>query len=73
MSINTDDLVNALLDHQARVNFALDDGDVNTVIEDLFAPSDIIGTASDTTAHSTTNWPHLYDDGQSPYDFSSWA
>jgi hypothetical protein len=77
MSINSDDLVGALLDHQARVNFALDDGDINSVIEDLFllpsSGTEPIGTATDVTKTSATNWPHKYDDAQSPYDFCSWA
>jgi hypothetical protein len=74
MAMMSDDLVANLLDHQSRVNFALDDGDVNTVIEDLFQRNDIIGMASDSASAVGYAYPHHYDDsGQSLYDFASWS
>jgi hypothetical protein len=74
MSISQDDFIGSLLDHQARVNFALDDGDVNSLVTDLY-PLNVeeIGMGSDVANTSTTVPPHLYDDGQSAYGFCSYA
>ena len=74
MSINSNDLIDSLLDHQARVNFATDSGDINTLISDLWTlmPADPIGTA-ETLNVVTYIPPHKYDDGQTKYGFAKFS
>lgn len=75
MSISQDDLVASLLNHQALVNFALDDTDINTLIIDYYVLNiEVIGVGSTEVLNtSVTHPPHLWDDGQSNYGFCSWT
>jgi hypothetical protein len=74
MSINAGDFIDDLLDHQARVNFATDSGDINTLVEDLWTlmPADPIGGTEvlNTTTYAS---PHHWGDGVSFWGFVQWG
>ena len=75
MAINSDDFIGNLLNEQARLNSAADDGDINSLVTDAAQLADILGTASDAIATSTGNPPHLWDDvagNHTNYGFFSW-
>lgn len=73
MSISQDDLVGSLLDHQARVNFVLDDADVNSLVTDLYPLSvEVIG-ATEVPNTVTYAAPHHWGDGHSFWGFVQWG
>ena len=76
MSIDVTDLVDNLLDEQARLNSAVDDGDMNNAVTDSnVLGGDAVGfTGAETvTATSTGSPPHKWDDGQTQWNFAAWA
>lgn len=75
MSIDANDLVEGLMDEQARRNTALvDQPDVNAVVEDLYAtyPVETIGMQADTLTTTVTTLTHKWDDNQTAWNFWSW-
>jgi len=70
--LNNDDLVSAFLDEQARLNFAVDDGDVNNLVADLVqVNTETVGmTESTSVTNLGTNGVYKYDDGLSKYGFA---
>lgn len=76
MSLDASDLIDNLLDDQARVNSAVDEGDINNVVADVQQiTGEKVGlTGAETiTPTSTGSPPHKYDDGQSQWGFASWG
>lgn len=76
MSLDASDLIDNLLDDQARVNSAVDDGDINSLVADAQqVTGEAVGlNGSETlTGSATGSPPHKYDDGQSQWGFASWA
>lgn len=76
MSIDASDLIDGLLNEQARVNSAVDDGDVNDLVADFQALSgEVVGLNGAETVTGTTmgHPPHNWGDGQSPWGYFSWA
>ena len=73
MSIDANDLIESFLDDQARVNAAVDNGDINNLVGDVGGLSDPIGMQADSLVSGVTTPPHKYDDNQSAYGFASWA
>jgi hypothetical protein len=75
MAINSDDMVGALLNEQARLNFIADDGDVNNLVADLVALADPVGVSTETLTPTATHPPHTWDDSGSNtlWGFFSWG
>jgi hypothetical protein len=74
MAINSGDFVDGLLDHQARVNFAMDSGDINTLVEDYAPVNDPVGVGSTEAITKTTyTAPHHWGDGHSFWGFVQWG
>lgn len=73
MSIDSSDLIESFLDDQARVNAAVDNGDINNLVGDVGGFSDTVGMQADSLVSAVTVTPHKYDDNQSAYGFVSWA
>lgn len=73
MSIDSNDLVGQFLDEQSRINNAVDDGDINSLVVDNPGLADNLGSSTDAITTSTSTPPHLWDDGQSAWGFFSWA
>lgn len=73
MSVDANDLVEHYLDEQARINFAVDSGDINNLVGDIAGVSGETVGMTETVGTATTAPPHKYDDNQSPYGFVSWG
>jgi hypothetical protein len=79
MAVNSADFIGAMLNEQARVNAAIDDGDVNVVVEDLFdigaAGTEEIGMAAGETitALDYGGGPHHWGDDDMIWGFFKWA
>jgi hypothetical protein len=77
MAINQQDLVGAFLDEQARINAAIDDGNVNNVVEDLqILSGDEAGPGVETLTTFTSHPPHYWDDStpvNTVWGFFAWA
>ncbi len=73
MSIDSSDLVGQFLDEQSRINNAVDDGDINSLVVDNPGLADNLGSSTDAITTSATTPPHKWDDGQSAWGFFSWA
>lgn len=77
MSIDANDLVEGLIDEQARRNAAFQNQpDVNAVVEDIFAltPVETVGF-TETVTPVSTNRPHHWDDtpgSNTVWGFWSW-
>lgn len=79
MGLDAADLVEGLLDEQARRNALFNDQpDINSIITDAvsipaIAGTEVVGMQADALATSVSHPPHNWDDGQTPWDFFSWA
>ncbi len=65
-----------MLTEQARVNQAVDDGDVNNLISDFQGVAgELVGlTGAETVAATTVgNPPHKWDDAQTAWNYFTWA
>jgi hypothetical protein len=74
VSIDAGDLVDNSLNEQARVNSAIDTGDVNNLVADfaVLGSGEPIGFQADALATATSTPPHLWDDGQSFWGTCTW-
>ena len=74
MSLDATDLVDGLLNEQARVNSALDAGDINQLVADFQGVSgETVGMTESLSTTVTGNPPHNWGDGQSQWGYFSWA
>jgi hypothetical protein len=77
MGIDANDLVEGLMDEQARRNALFNDQpDINNLIQDLVAipatpGSEVVGQ-TELIATSVTHGIHKWDDGQTAWGFWSW-
>lgn len=76
MSMDASDLVDSLLDEQARRNSALDEGEIENLITDVQSvyPVEPIGlNGAETTSTTGYTAPHHWGDGQSFWGFVRWG
>lgn len=78
MALDANDLVESLMDEQARRNALFtDQPDQNAVVEDIVEvfPAESIGMQADTLSTTVTHTPHNWDDtpgSNTVWDFWSW-
>lgn len=74
MAIDAGDLVDHFLNDQARVNSAIDTGDVNNLVADFatLGSGELIGFQAETITPTATSPPHLWDDGTSYWGLATW-
>jgi hypothetical protein len=77
MSLDASDLVDQLLDDQARVNSAVDDGDIANLVADFQSIfGETVGFTGEAVTTTLTAPPHNWDDTpgtNTVYGFFSWA
>jgi hypothetical protein len=75
VSIDSGDLVDSILTEQARINAAVDDGDIaNAVADAQSITGEKIGFVTETVAGIAAGvTPHLWDDGQTTWGFFRWV
>lgn len=73
MALDASDLVESLMDEQARVNAAWDAGDVNNLVADVVGITGEGMGMTEALVQSATHPPHKWSDGQSAFGFFSWA
>lgn len=75
MSLDASDLVDQLLDDQARVNAAVDDSDIANLVADFQTMSgELIGFVTEGVATTQPTSPHNWDQGANTvYGFFTWA
>jgi hypothetical protein len=73
VSLDATDLVGAFIDEQARVNSALDEGDVNNLVADFSTiTGETIGFQSDSISTVAMATPHTWNDGIMEWNFFQW-
>lgn len=75
MGMDAGDLVDNLLDEQARRNAAINDMDIDTLITDWqqISPVELVGFQTATLTTTGYAAPHHWGDGQSFWGFVSWG
>lgn len=73
MALDANDLVESFLDDQARVNAAVDNGDINNLVADTATASDTIGFQAETVTNTDYAAPHHWGDGHSFWGFVTWG
>jgi hypothetical protein len=74
MALDASDLIDGLVNEQARLNSAVDAGDINNLVADFSALSgETIGFQSDSIATVAMTTPHTWNDGVSEWNFFQWV